>query len=31
MLNLTLNICMDLTCKNRVLSREAEQRKTPKQ
>lgn len=31
MLNLTLNICMDLTCKNRILSKEVKQRRTPKQ
>lgn len=31
MLNLTLNICMDLTCKNRILSKEVKQRRAPKQ
>ena len=31
LLDLTLNICMDLTCKNRILSKEVKQRRAPKQ
>ena len=30
MLSLTLNICMDLTCKNRILSKEVRQKKPSK-
>lgn len=31
MLNLTLNICMDLTCKNRILQNEVKKHREPKQ
>lgn len=31
MLNLTLNICMDLTCKNRILQNEVKKHRGPKQ